>query len=133
MKSGDPAPVDDLRLIIDTKRHAPTRTVDVVSNTARWVKAALKGANVRFTYSSCEEEDHYGFASFTIIRSYKGDPVSLDLKIAEICDTPYMFSEVRSLGKHEGTLFPFFGEISSEEGRKQLLHYVADFLMSTEE
>jgi hypothetical protein len=132
MKSGEPDPVDDLQLIIDTKRHAPMRTVEVVSKTARWMKAALKGAGIHFTYGSCEEENHYGYASFTIIRKYKGEPVSLELKIAEIGDAPFMFSEVRSLGKLEGTLFPFFGDLSSEEGRNRLLHYVADFVMSTE-
>ena len=132
MRSGDPEPIDDLQLIIDTKRHAPTRTVEIVSETARWMKAALKGAGVKFSYGSCEGEDHYGYASFTMIRTYKGEPVSLDLKIAEIGNAPFMFCEVRSLGKFEGTLFPFFGDISTEEGRNRLLHYVADFIISTE-
>ncbi len=132
MKSGNPEPADELRLLIQAKRHAPSRTVEVVSATARWLKAALKGADVAYSYASCEEEDHYGYAAFTVLRFYRGEPVSLDLKIAEIRETPYFFAEVRSLGKFDGTLFPFFGEAKSEDGRSLLLHYVADFVMGTD-
>ena len=132
MHSGEPQPTDDLKLLIEMKRHAPSRTVEVVSNAARWLKAALTGADVKFTYSSCEAEDHYGFAAFTLVRNYRGQPVSLDLKIAEVRDSPYYFAEVRSLGKYEGTLFPFVGDLRSEDSRELLLHYIADFVMSTE-
>ena len=132
MKSGDPEPNDDLKLVIAEKKNAPSETVDVVSAASRWLKSALKGAEVSFNYSSCEEEDHYGFSAFTIIRSYRGQPTSLDLKIAEIRSQPYIFAEVRSLGKLEGTLFPFFGNLQSDNDRDLLMHYIADFVMSTE-
>jgi len=131
MRSGNPEASDDLRLIIETKRHSPARTVDVVSEAARWLKAALKGADVRFSYASCEE-NHYGFAAFTILRNYRGQPVSLELKVAEIREMPYLFADVRTLGKYEGTLFPFFGDLRSDDSRDLLLHYIADFLMSTD-
>lgn len=132
MRSGDPEAIDDLQLIIETKRHSPTRTIDVVSEAGRWLKAALKGAGVQFSYASCEAEDHYGFAAFTIVRNYRGQPVSLELKVAEIRETPYLFADVRSLGKFEGNLFPFFGDLRSEDSRELLLHYIADFIMSTD-
>lgn len=132
MKSGNPDAIDDLKLVIETKQHAPAQTVDIVSESARWLKAALKGAGVKYSYASCEEENHYGFAAFTIVRTDKNKPVCLDLKIAEVRDTPYMFAEVRALGKNDGTLFPFFGECRSEDGRELLLHYIADFVMSTD-
>lgn len=132
MRSGDPVPIDDLKLVMDAKRGVPTRTVEVVSEAAQWLKAALKGAGVPFSYASCEEEDHYGYAAFTLIRTYRGEPVSLDLKIAEVRDTPYYFAEVRSLGKFGGTLFPLFGDLRSDDQRDLLLHYVADFLLSAE-
>lgn len=132
MRSGDPNASGDLLLIIQSKQHAPTRTVEVVSEAARWLKSALKGADVPFHYASCEEEDHYGYAVFTIVRRYDDRPVSLELKIAEVRDTPYMFAEVRSLGKSTGTLFPFFGDIRSDDDRDLLLHYIADFVMSTQ-
>lgn len=131
MKSGDPQPINDLQLVIETKRHLPARTVDTVSEAARWLKSALKGAQVNFRYASCEERDHYGFAAFTVIRSYKDAPVCLELKVAEIRDTAYVFAEVLSLGGSKSRLFPFFGEMQSESGRELLLHYMADFVIST--
>ena len=133
MKSGNPDAIDDLKLVIEMKQHAPPRTVEIVSGAARWLKGALKGAGVEFTYASCEEEDHYGFAALTILRKYRGEPVSLDLKIAEVRGNPYLFAEVRTLGKHDGTLFPFFRDLSTDDGRDLLLHYIADFVMSTVE
>jgi hypothetical protein len=132
MRSGSPQPIDDLKLLIETKRNAPSQTVEVVSEASRWLKAALQGAGIDFAYASCEAEDHYGFSAFTIIRSYQGERMALEMKIAEIQDMPYVFAEVRSLGKHGGTLFPFFGDMRSDEGRQLLLHYVADFVLSSE-
>mgnify|MGYP006268224271 CR=1 FL=1 len=131
MRSGDPDPVDDLKLIIETKRHQPAAAVDVVSDAAAWLKAALKGANLAFSYSSCQEE-HYGYAVITLLRSHRGQPVSLDLKVAEIQDRPYVFAEVRSLGRFGGTMFPFFSDMQSDDSRELLLHYISDFILSTE-
>ena len=131
MRSGDPDPSQELKLIIETKRHQAPTTIQVVSDAARWVKAALKGADVPFSYSSCDR-DHYGYAVITLLRSYNGEPVSLDLKIAEIEDLPYVFAEVRSLGRFGGTMFPFFGDLHSEDSRRLLLHYISDFVLSTE-
>lgn len=133
MKSGDPEPIDDLSLVMAAKKSAPCRTVEIVSEAAGWLKAALKGAGVSFNYSSCEKEDHYGYAAFTIIRNYHGQPSCLDLKIAEVRNRPYIFAEVRSLGKLEGGMFPFFGNLQSDDDRDLLLHYVADFLISADE
>ncbi len=132
MLSGDPAPIDDLQLIIETKRHMPTRTLDVVSEASRWLKASLNGAGVKFNYASCEDQDHYGFSACHIARSYKGQGVCLELKVAEIRDAPYAFADVRVMGKSDGGLFPFFGDLATQDGRDLLLHYVADFIMSTE-
>ncbi len=132
MKSGDPEPISDLSLVMATKRSSPSRTLDVVSESSQWLKAALKGAGIPFSYSSCEEEDHYGFAAITIIRNYHGNPACLDIKIAEIRDRPFIFAEVRSLGKSEGTMFPFFGDLYSDDERDLLLHYIADFVISAD-
>jgi len=132
MKSGDPRPNDDLKVVMDAKRGAPSNTVDIVSEASGWLKAALKGAGVFFNYASCDE-DQYGFSVFTIIRFYKKIPTTLDIKIAEINGRPYVFAEVRSLGKFEGTLFPFFGNLKDESDRELLLHFVADFVLSTDE
>lgn len=133
MKSGDPEPIDDLSLVMAAKQSSPSRTLEVVSKAAQWLKAALKGAGVPFSYSSCEEENHYGFAAITIIRKYRGQPASLEIKIAEIRDRPFIFAEVRSLGKLEGTMFPFFGDMDSDNDRDLLLHYLADFVISADD
>lgn len=131
MKSGEPNAIDDLKMLIGAKRSVTGRTLEVVSNATRWLKAALKGADVNYNYSPCEEKDHYGFAAFIVVRTYKAEPICLDMKIAEIRNTPFIFAEIRSLGKMEGRLFPYFGEISSDEGRELLLHYISDFILST--
>ncbi|EDY80862.1 hypothetical protein VDG1235_479 [Verrucomicrobiia bacterium DG1235] len=132
MKSGDPEPIDDLSLVMASKRSAPSRTLEIVSKSANWLKAALKGAGVSFNYSSCEAEDHYGYAAISIVRKYHGQPACLDIKIAEIRDTAYVFADVRSLGKSEGTMFPFFGDLHSDGERDLLLHYIADFVISAD-
>ncbi len=132
MRSGDPEPIDDLLLVMAEKQSSPSRTLDVVSKSTEWLKAALKGANVTFSYSSCEEENHYGYAAISIVRKYNGEPACLDIKIAEIRDCAYIFAEVRSLGKFEGTMFPFFGNLKSDDERDLLLHYIADFVISAD-
>lgn len=132
MRSGDPTPIDELKLIIESKQAAPSVTVDVVSDAARWLKSALKGAGVKFSYASCEEQNHYGYAAFTVLRSFNGEPLSLDMKVAEIRGMPHIFAEVRSLGKFDGTMFPFFGDLRSDDDRDLFLHYIADFLISTD-
>ena len=131
MRSGDPEPIDELRNIVLAKQNGPSTTVDVVCDAAGWLKAALKGAGVPFRYASCEECDHYGFATFAIARSYRGDRVTLDLKIAEIRNEPYAFAEVHRGSSGPASLFPFFGGAASEDGRELLLHYAADFNIST--
>ncbi|MBD5781729.1 hypothetical protein IEN85_19670 [Pelagicoccus sp. NFK12] len=133
MKSGDPEPIDDLLLVMAAKQSSPSRTLEVVSKSAQWLKAALKGAGVTFSYSSCEEENHYGYAAISIVRKYRGQPACLDIKIAEIRDAAYIFAEVRSLGKFEGTMFPFFGNLQSDDERDLLLHYIADFVISADD
>lgn len=133
MKSGDPEPINDLLHVMAAKQSSPSRTLDVVSKSSQWLKAALKGAGVAFSYSSCEDEDHYGFAAITIVQNYLGQPACLDIKIAEIRDRPFIFAEVRSLGKFEGTMFPFFGDLYSDDERDLLLHYIADFVISADE
>lgn len=131
MRSGDPEPVDDLKRIIETKRHEPTTTVEVFSNAIRWLKAALQGSGVAFSHSSCQEE-RYGYAVIKLLRSHRGQPVRLDLKIAAIKDRPYVFAEVRSLGRFGGTMFPCFSDMQSDDSRELLLHYPSDFGLRTE-
>lgn len=132
MKSGQPEPIDDLQLIIDTKRHAPNINVDVISDATRWLKAALDGADVKYSYASCEEGEPYGYAVLTIMRHYHSQLMILELKVAEINTQPHVFAKVRTTGKNPDTLFPFFGNLRSDEQRDSLLHYIADFVISSQ-
>lgn len=131
MRSGNPDPDNDLKVILESKKSQPSETVEVVSQATRWMKAQLKGANITYNYSACDTEDHYGHAVFSIVRNHKGNPVALDLKIAEIESRPYAFAEVLHMGRYRSRLFPYFGDISSEEEKTTLLHYVSDFILST--
>ncbi len=132
MKSGEPGGHDELKLILETKRNMPSTTVDVVCEAARWLKGALVGAGGGFGYATCENHDHYGFAVFSVGRSYRGQEVVLDLKIAEVRDQPMVFAKVYPPGRPGETLFPFFGDLRDDNSRELLLHYVADYLLSTE-
>jgi len=132
MKSGNPDPNEELKLIIEAKQHTPPQTIEVVSKAARWLKAAFKGAGVRYLYSSCDQ-DHYGFCVFTIFRNHQDVPMALDLKIAEIDNEPYVFAQIRALNADSCNAFPFFGNLRSDSERELLLHYIADFILSTEE
>lgn len=132
MKSGKPDPLYDLKFIIDRKRSTPSQTCEVVSKAAAWLKAQLAGCNIMFQYGACDYEDHYGYSVFIIGRKSRGNRIILELKVAEIDARPFLFAEVRSLGHSNGSLFPYFGEISTEEGRNLFLHYISDYILSTE-
>lgn len=131
MKSGTPDPIDALQIIIDTKRHMPSLAVEVISDSTRWLKAALDGAGVSYGYASCKEGEPYGYAAFTITRHYRSESVILELKVAEINGMPYVFAKVRTTGSCPDTLFPYFGNLRSDEQRDSLLHYIADFVVSS--
>jgi len=124
---------DQLALIINQKRNMPSDTCEVVSKASTWLKAELTGANIRFHYGACEENDHYGYASFLITRRYKDNPVVLEVKIAEIKSRPFGFADVRSTGRASGLGFPFFRMLDEDESRELFLHYLSDFILSTQE
>jgi hypothetical protein len=132
MKSGSPDPISDLKLIIDTKLNMASRTCEVVSDATRWLKAQLHGCGVQYHYAACEEKEHYGHAVFIISRKHGTNRMALEMKVAEIQDVPYVFADVHVLGKMGGRQFPYFGEVGSEEGQERVLHYIADFFLSTE-
>lgn len=131
MKSGTPKATFGLKNIIGLKAASPARAVDVVSEASAWLKSALGGAEVPYDYSPVEENDHFGFSAFTILRTYRGERVNLDIKVSEIKGTPYVAAEVHTLGRLSASLFPFYGEIATEPEQELLLHYIADFLLGT--
>ncbi len=132
MLSGNPDPSSDLQMILETKRNSKPEACDIVSIASRWIKAQLKGAGVPFQYGACEKYDHSAFSSITIVREGEQPRIVFDLKIAEINKEPFAFVDVHLMGKPTERLFPFFGEIGSEQGKERILNYIADFILGTE-
>ena len=133
MKSGNPHAADQLALIISQKQNTPSRTCEIVSEAAVWLKAELTGAGVKYLYGACEENEHYGYANFLLNRHYEGIPIMMEIKIAEIENKPFVFADVRSSGRHSGMGFPFFSSLAPESGQELFLHYLSDFILSTSE
>ncbi|MFP4351229.1 MAG: hypothetical protein ACLFRP_06175 [Puniceicoccaceae bacterium] len=119
-------------MVIQTKRNTPALACDIVSEASRWMKSQLIGAGVGYQYGACDGRTHSSFSSFTIFRETAERKLLFRLKIAEIAGDPYAFIEAHPVGKPTEILFPFFGEIGSDEGKNRILNYVADFLLSTE-
>lgn len=131
MKSGSPDPSFELKLIMEQKCAVTADSCEIVSNAAKWLKSELDGAAIVYQYGACDCDVHSGYAVFIIVRKNEDARIVLELKIAEIDGTAYIFADVRSLGRHNSSLFPYFGEIGSEEGRRHVLHFIADYLLGT--
>jgi hypothetical protein len=132
MRSGEPTPSDELQVLILQRKGTENDSIDVVSSAARWLKAALYGADLPFQYAACGEHGYAGYAIFFIMRSQDDVRLLLEVKLAEIGGKPYAAAEVRTLGHMQGSPFPFFGPITSTSERDLLLHFIADFVASTE-
>lgn len=122
--------VETLKFLLQTKKAAYTRSNEIVAEAVSWMRTQFQNAEVPFYYSE-GGASHGTYGYFQIKSLLKETAITLHLKIAEIHSTPYVFAEVRVRGQHETILFPFFGEIGSEDGRVVILHYIADFLLST--
>lgn len=122
--------METLKFLLETKKADCSRSQEIVSESVSWMRTQFQNADVPFHYSE-GGVSHGTYGYFQIKSLLKETAITLHLKIAEIDSTPYVFAEVRIRGQHESILFPFFGEIGSEEGREVILHYIADFLMST--
>jgi len=118
-------------MILETKRNSASDSCQIVSDASAWLKAELKGANIQFQYGACQD-DLWTFSSFSFLRDGDDEKLSFELKIAEIDKTPFAFIDVHPVGKIQERRFPFFGEIQTENGKRKVLHYIADFILSTE-
>lgn len=132
MYSGNPEPATDLALILQKKRAQPTLNCEVVSDASRWLKSQLVGANIKFTYLSCDSKDFYGYAMFVLQYAHERRQSVLEIKIAEIDNQPHAFCEIKLHGHSAQNIFPLFCEIGSDEGKQHLLAYLADFVLSNE-
>lgn len=122
--------METLKLLLQSKQDDCALASEVVGAAVSWMGTQLHNAEV-----SCHYSDgglgHGVYGYFQIESLLKDTAITLHLKIAEINGLPYASVEVRVRGEHQGILFPYFGEIDSEEGKLTLLHFIADFLLST--
>lgn len=123
--------MENLSIILQSKKANVGYAKEVVTESANWLKKQFQEAQVPFNYADCDR-DYCGFATFQIYSIFHGIPVNLFLKIAEIKSQPYVFADIRVRDGNEAVLFPFFGEIGSEDGRELVLNYIADYILSVE-
>ena len=122
--------METLKFLLQGKQADRDLPSTVVADAVSWMNTQFKNADVSYHYS--EGGGGHGIYGYFQIKSLlKGQAITLHVKIAEINGVPYVFAEVRVRGQHETILFPYFGEIGSEEGKLTLLHFIADFLLST--
>lgn len=121
-----------LDILIQSKKANPELARDVVTAAAQWLHKELVNAKLDFLYADCER-DYSGYARFMFHRDWHGTEVTLYVKIAEIRATPYLFADIRVSDASGRVLFPFFGEIGSDEGKETALNYIADFQLSMEQ
>lgn len=123
--------MEKLAMLLQAKKANPNLAHDVVMEASDWLKGQLNTADVKFSFASCEKE-YCGFSTFQINSIYHGASVTLFIKIAEIKGLAHVFADIRVLDEVQRIMFPFFGEISSDEGKLTALNYIADFLLSVE-
>ena len=122
--------METLKFLLQSKKGDSSRPCDVVAAAVSWMSEQLRNAEVSYHYSD-GGVGHGVYGYFQIKSILKDTAITLHLKIAEINDLPFASVEVRVRGQHQGILFPYFGEIGSEEGKLLLLHFIADFLLTT--
>jgi hypothetical protein len=122
--------METLKFLLQSKQGDSTRTNEVVAVAVSWMTTQLRNAEVFFHYSAVGL-NHGVHGYFQIKSPPENSAIILHLKIAEINGVAYASVEVRVPGQHLGSLFPYFGEIDSEQGRLTLLHFITDFLLST--
>lgn len=129
MNSGTPEPADDLSLILNLKKTQSNEALQVVSDASRWLKAQLSGAGAKYHYTPCEADNPSTSAMFSVTKELKGTIVVLDLKVAEVNGKPFVFAQVLKVGAQPTHLFPLFTDLSTQDAKQNLLHYIADFLL----
>ncbi len=120
-----------LTYLLETKKSDTQRASVIIDRACGWLRQQLEDANVAYHFTDSGVQEHGGYGYFQIKALFKGTPITLHTKIAEINGKPYCFSDILVRGQQDRLLFPFFGEIGSHEGKLTILHYTADFLLST--
>ena len=122
--------METLKFLLQTKKADHEQPREVVQSAAEWLSTQLRNAAVAFHYSDAGQ-GHGVYGYFQIKALLKDTAITLHLKVAEINGKPYAFADIRMRGQQDRLLFPFFGDISGEDGRLTVLHYICDFLLST--
>ncbi len=123
--------MEKLTMLLQAKKASPDLAHDVVTEASDWLKGQFNTADIKFNFADCEK-DYCGFATFQISAVYRGRSVILFIKIAEIKGQAYVFADIRVLDEAPRIMFPFFGEVGSDDGKLTALNYIADFLLSVE-
>lgn len=122
--------METLKFLLQSKKADLDAPREVVREAVDWMHTQLQVAEIPHHYSDGGSGlGSYGY--FQIKSLLKQTAITLHIKIAEINGIPYAFAEVRVRGHHEMILFPFFGEIGTNDGKSTILHYVADFILTT--
>jgi hypothetical protein len=122
--------METLKFLLKSKQADLESPREVVREAISWMHTQFHNAELPYHYSDGGSGlGAYGYFQFKSI--LKETAITLHVKVAEINCIPYAFAEVRVRGQQETILFPFFGEIGSPEGKLTILHYIADFVLST--
>jgi len=122
--------METLKFLLQSKKADTETPLEVVREAVEWMKTQFQNSGTVYHYSDGGAGlGAYGY--FQIKSILKETAITLHIKIAEINGVAYSFAEVRVRGQHEMILFPFFGEVSSADGKLTMLHYIADFILST--
>jgi hypothetical protein len=122
--------METLKFLIQSKKADHERPLDIVHGAVDWLSTQLRNAELPFHYA----EGGFGhgvYGYFQIKTLLKETAVTLHIKVAEINGKAYAFADIRVRGQQDRLLFPFFGQISGEEGRLDILHYICDFILSS--
>ena len=122
--------METLKFLLQSKKADCDLPHEVVQDAVTWLHTQFRNAEVAYHYADGGANfGQYGY--FQIKSLLKQTAITLHVKIAEVNGVPYVSAEVRVRGQHEGLLFPYYGEIGTEEGKLTLLHFIADFLLCT--
>lgn len=122
--------METLKFLLKSKQADLESPREVVREAVEWMHTQFHNAELAYHYADGGSGlGSYGYFQFKSI--LKETAITLHIKIAEINGIPYAFAEVRVRDQQETTLFPFFGEIGTADGKLTILHYIADFILST--
>lgn len=120
--------METLKFLLQGKKADRNMSKEVVTEAVSWMHTQLQTAGIESEFTEGGANFGY-FGCFRIKSLLKSSTITLHMKIAEINGMPYVHAEVHD--EQDQVMFPYFGEIGSAEGKLTLLHFIADFRLST--